>query len=265
MIHRLVTPTLCLAVVGATLLAPTDAKAGVIPWVYDSIFGSSQSAYSAYGHSANYRPSYTYYSAYGGGYSAPLSGWHRPSGYSQAGYSAPNCSTCNNACPGGNCGISATAQKPTPVEDGISAESTGEGPNKTFADEKSDAGKGDPPPPGENSGFRAAKKPLTFAGTEPTNGDAEVDKRLSVIEDQNMLIMKRLEELQNKLDGLDRLNAKLDAIEALETKVETLEKAAKDGWNTPGTAPKTDAGTPPEGAKTDIDDKSKSALPALPE
>lgn len=264
MIHRLVSPAIYAAVVGATLLAPSaNAQAGVIPWVYDAVFGPPRSAYSAYGYSANYRPSYTYYSPYRVGYAAPLSGWHRPA-YGVAGYAAPNCSTCQSAaCPGGNCGIATTANKPTPVEDEISKEAkkeaAAEDEKKTFVEGEN----GEKNPPGENSGFRAAQKPLTFDGNEPTDGDAEVEQRLDKLESTQEEILKTLLEIKASVNADDK--EKDAEIERLKAEVKTLETAVKEKFKPAGTDEKKSDEKAPEGAKTDIDNKSNESGPTIPE
>lgn len=112
----------------------SSSRAGLIPWVYESIFGTSGYGYSAgYGGYYGAPAGYGYTAGYGGGYGGcclgglfhgcGLFGHHRPAyaGYAP-GYCAPACGTgcdpcgvsssyslggvcCPTGCATGNCGI----------------------------------------------------------------------------------------------------------------------------------------------------------------
>lgn len=194
--HQFAKTCLFVTIIGATLFgSPVSAKAGLIPWVYDLVFGTPRSSMSTY-----YRPAasnYSYYSNYSSNYGPSTDGvvWHAPSPYSNSA-----CIPCIPKCPTSNCSVSATAAKPTPAADKISE-------NKTFADgQTAEAEKS------ENTGFRAAKKPLD-AGQEPTDGDAELDVRLTTLEEQNKAILLQLEQVRLSLEGLNELKTKVAEIE----------------------------------------------------
>ncbi|MDA1013407.1 MAG: hypothetical protein O3A00_03015 [Planctomycetota bacterium] len=235
MIRRQLAKTCLLATIaGTTLFGSSTADAGVIPWVYDFVFGparSSMSGYSGYHpgysnfssyqpHSTYYGPSYQPHSTY---YGPSMDGvvWHAPSPFVNSG-----CLPCDSACPGGNCGVSTTTTaKPTPAPDDISKK-------KTFAD-----GQTPEVEKAENSGFTKAKKPLGFAGGERTDGDAEIETRLATLEEQNKEIKSTLDQIRLSLEGLNDLKAQVNEIQKAQQKQEGFEpaKIGTPGANDPKT------------------------------
>ena len=113
---RMVKLAIVLALVlSAELLTPQDTHAGVIPWMYDAIFGPVGSMRPTYGYSpmtANYVPMTANYLPHETAY-APMSSAYVPTSMASYGSYGNNCSSCNqqasygpsgcNSCGSGNC------------------------------------------------------------------------------------------------------------------------------------------------------------------
>lgn len=180
----------------------TQADAGIIPWLYDAVFGPNYASYGG-GYSAGYAPSYGGYSASYGGYasgysygnmgygncgtSACGSGSCAPtSAYYGYGSCASSCSPCGpSSCPGGNCDAGsqstyrspaskATGKVPTPVE--TTPRTYAEPPVESTAP-PADGGGFDQPTDGSgfeppiDDGFRSREE-RPDASSDPTNIDA---------------------------------------------------------------------------------------------
>lgn len=186
-ISRRIAPVLCCA---ALCLGASQAEAGVIPWMYNAVFGygpvfgGSHAAYpgwGGYGYGMGYSMTYPAGPAYGPGYIAPSS----PCGPGGCGTStlnyAPNlCDTCNpcvcdpcdpcSPCGTGACGTGVNVPPPSAVDSQPVPTPSPDQPSKSddFGPSRLENRDVQPSPEESNAPPFGFEKPMTPAPGDPS-------------------------------------------------------------------------------------------------